>query len=93
MPLVTVKDRFQVVIPPLVRKQIGVAVGDVLEARAQKGKIVLEPKGIVDPGITESLADFKAGRTHGPFDTAEEAIASMKQELRKRARKRRSSAR
>src|SRR5580692_7823332 len=32
--IVTVKDKYQVVIPRHVREQIGVAIGDVLEARA-----------------------------------------------------------
>ena len=40
MHLVTVKNNFQVVIPQRVREQIGVAVGNVLEAKAEKGKIV-----------------------------------------------------
>jgi hypothetical protein len=38
-----------------VREQIGVAIGDLLDARAIKGKIVFKPKSIVDRGIAEAL--------------------------------------
>jgi AbrB family looped-hinge helix DNA binding protein len=61
MAIVTVKNKYQVVIPLRVREQIGVAIGDVLEAKAVKGKIVLEPKSIVDRGIAEGLEDIRKG--------------------------------
>jgi len=32
---------------------------------------------IIDRGIAASLEDFKRGRSYGPFDTAEEMIASL----------------
>jgi bifunctional DNA-binding transcriptional regulator/antitoxin component of YhaV-PrlF toxin-antitoxin module len=48
MSLVTVKNKFQVVIPQSVRDQIDVSVGDVFEATAQRGKIVFQPKAIID---------------------------------------------
>lgn len=37
---------------------------------------------IVDARLAESAADVKEKRTFGPFDTAQEAIASMKAQLR-----------
>lgn len=80
MVLVTVKNKYQVVIPQRVREQVGVAIGDVLEAKAEKGKIVFEPKSIVDRGIAESLAEFKAGRARGPFRTHRAFIASLRKE-------------
>jgi AbrB family looped-hinge helix DNA binding protein len=40
---------------------------------------------IVDAELAKGIEDVKMGRTYGPFDTAEAAIASMKAELRKRA--------
>jgi hypothetical protein len=55
----------------------------VLQAKAEKGRIVLEPKAAVDSGISQSFADFGAGRTYGPFETAQQAIVSMKKQLRK----------
>lgn len=48
MPLVTVKDKFQVTIPAKVRDQLAVAVGDVLEASVEGDAIILRPKAVVD---------------------------------------------
>ena len=64
--LVTVKNKFQVVIPQSVRDKIAINVGDPLEAKALRGKIVFEPKALVDSGIAESIAEFKVGRNDGP---------------------------
>jgi AbrB family looped-hinge helix DNA binding protein len=83
MAIVTVKNKYQVVIPQHVRDEIGVSVGDVFEARAEKGKIVFEPKSIVDRGIAESLADFQAGRSSGPFATHKKFLAALHKEAKK----------
>lgn len=77
MSIVTVKNKFQVVIPQRVREEIGVDVGDVLEARAEDGKIVFEPKSVVDRGIARSIAEFQAGRGYGPFDTHEAFVKAL----------------
>jgi AbrB family looped-hinge helix DNA binding protein len=77
MPLVTVKNKYQVVIPAVVRRQAGIRVGDLLEAKVERGKVTFTPKSVIDRGIAESLDDFKRGRSYGPFDTAEELIASL----------------
>ena len=47
-----------------------------------------ERKRIIDARLAEGLADIKAGRTFGPFDTIDEMIAHMKRGLRKNAAKR-----
>jgi AbrB family looped-hinge helix DNA binding protein len=39
----------------------------------------------IDARLAESKEDLKRGRTHGPFNTADEMIASMQANLRKRA--------
>jgi AbrB family looped-hinge helix DNA binding protein len=44
-----------------------------------------EQRRIIDARLDESDKDLKKGRTFGPFDTAEEMIASMKAELQKKA--------
>jgi AbrB family looped-hinge helix DNA binding protein len=77
MPIVTVKNKYQVVIPRRVREQVGVAIGDVLEARAVRGRIVFEPKSIVDRGIAEGLEDIKKGRVYGPYRTVAEAMKAF----------------
>jgi bifunctional DNA-binding transcriptional regulator/antitoxin component of YhaV-PrlF toxin-antitoxin module len=83
MAIVTVKNKYQVVIPLRVRNEIGVNIGDVFEAKAEKGRIVFEPKSIVDRGIAESMAEFKAGRSLGPFQTHERFLAALHKEAKK----------
>jgi bifunctional DNA-binding transcriptional regulator/antitoxin component of YhaV-PrlF toxin-antitoxin module len=90
MQLVSVKNKFQIVIPQALRKQAGVRVGDILEAKLERGKITFTPKSVVDRGIAESLADFKAGRSYGPFNTAEDLVASLHRESTKLQRKNKS---
>ena len=88
MAIVTVKNKFQVVIPRSVREEIGVGVGDILEAKVERGKITFTPKSLVDRGIEESLKDYRKGRFRGPFDSHEELIASLHAETRRlRAKK------
>lgn len=77
MDIVTVKNKYQVVIPQRVREEVGVDVGDLLEARAENGRIVFEPKSIVDRGVAESIAEFGAGKGFGPFDTHEQFLAAL----------------
>ena len=86
MSIVIVKNKYQVVIPRRVREQIGVAVGDILEAKVERGKITLTPKLVVDRAIAEGLGDVRKGRVRGPFNTVEEMIDSLK------GRKRRTTA-
>ncbi len=78
MSLVTVKNKFQVVIPQQVRKEIGVTVGDIFEAKVERGRITLTPKSVVDRAIAEGLEDVRKGRVRGPFKSADEMIDSLK---------------
>lgn len=48
MPIVTAKDRFQVVIPQSVRRQLGINRGDVLEAKVERGKLTYSPKILME---------------------------------------------
>ena len=77
MPLVKVKDKFQVTIPTAVRKAVRLSVGDMLEAEAKGSTIVLKPKTLVDreavdAAIQEGLEDLKAGRVSPKFSSVEE---------------------
>ena len=83
MAIVTVKSKYQVVIPQRVRDEIGVDVGDVLEARAEDGKIVFEPKSVIDRGIAESIAEFQAGKGYGPYGTHDAFVKALHKEARK----------
>jgi bifunctional DNA-binding transcriptional regulator/antitoxin component of YhaV-PrlF toxin-antitoxin module len=103
--LVKVQHKGQVTIPTRLRSQARIAVGDLVEASFERGKIVLTPKlvidrskfptaddeyspqqrRIIDARLAKSDEDLKKGRTFGPFNTAEDMIASMKDQLKKRA--------
>jgi len=78
MSIVTVKTKYQVVIPQNVREQIGVAVGDTLEPRAERGRIVFELRSTVERAIAEGLEDIRTVRVQGPFDAVDEMLASLK---------------
>ena len=78
MSIVTVKNKYQVVIPQSVRVKAGIKIGDLLEARVERGKITFSPKSVVDRAIAEGLEDIRKGRVKGPFDTVEEMLASLK---------------
>jgi len=43
-----------------------------------------EQRRAVDAQLAEGLADIKAGRTYGPFDSADEMIVHMKAPLKTR---------
>ena len=92
MALVTVKKKFQVVIPAAVRRKVGIRVGDLLDAKAERGKLVFLPKSPVDREIAEGLEDIRQGRLHGPFTTHQEMVRFLHATATKRrvvARKRR----
>jgi AbrB family looped-hinge helix DNA binding protein len=88
MPIVTVKNKYQIVIPQRLREEVGIAIGDILEAKAEKGRIIFQPKALVDRGIAESIEEFKAGRAYGPFETHKEFLATLHKGAKKPTRKR-----
>lgn len=85
MPLVTIKDKFQVTIPSRVRAQMPLVVGDVLEVTVEDGTIVLRPKAVVDRAelarrVERVLAETEvapedAGRSEG--ELLEAAVAEV----------------
>jgi len=48
MPLVKIKDKFQVTIPASIRKAVELDIGDLLEVELRKDGILLIPKTITD---------------------------------------------
>ncbi len=83
MPLVKVKEKYQVTLPAAVRRKAGVAVGDLMEAKVEGKKITLVPKVVVDRAfiekrLAESFEDFRKGRVYGPFSSAKEAIRALR---------------
>ena len=87
MPLVRLHKKGQLTLPVGLRKQARIGDGDLLDARIERGRITLTPQSLVDRQIAESERDYKGGRSYGPFDTAEEMIASLQHEMKKRAKK------
>jgi AbrB family looped-hinge helix DNA binding protein len=85
MSIVKVKTKGQVTIPTILRQQAGLNIGDFLEAKIEGGNIVLKPQSVVDRHIAESIEQFKDGQSFGPFDTAEEMIASLKKNIKTQA--------
>ncbi len=83
MSLVSVKNKFQIVIPAKVRKQAGIKVGDLLEAKVERGKLTFVPKYVIDREIAEGLEDIKQGRFVGPFSNAKEALKALRAKARK----------
>lgn len=69
MPLVKIKEKYQVTLPASVRKKAGVAVGDLLEAQVRGKTITLTPKMTIDRDIglgapwwpEDFLADYSEG--------------------------------
>jgi AbrB family looped-hinge helix DNA binding protein len=83
MPLVKVKEKFQVTIPTALRKAVRLSVGDLLESEEKGNTIVLKPKAVVDresvkAAIEEGLRDLKAGRVTPKFVSVEEFKAYRK---------------
>src|ERR687884_1330754 len=48
VPLVKVKEKFQITLPAELREVLHLAVGDLLEATIQDNVIILKPKDVVD---------------------------------------------
>src|ERR1700690_4289709 len=48
MAIVTVKNKYQVVIPQALREKLGINRGDVLEAKIERGRITYTPKALID---------------------------------------------
>jgi AbrB family looped-hinge helix DNA binding protein len=83
MELVTVKTKFQVVIPQSIRKRVRLDIGDLLEASFENGKITFTPKSVIDRHLAEGLEDIARGRTHGPYTSATEALAALERRTRR----------
>jgi AbrB family looped-hinge helix DNA binding protein len=87
---VKLQRKGQVTIPTRLRAQLGLADGDLVEARAHRGRIVLTPKLIVDREYTpaqrraidarlaKAEADIEAGRVSKPFSNHSEFIAKVR---------------
>lgn len=48
MVLVKIEDRFQITLPPEVRRALNVAIGDYLEVEIVNGGVLLKPVAMVE---------------------------------------------
>ena len=83
MEIVTVKSKFQIVIPQHIREQVHLEVGDLLEAGIEDGKITFTPKSLVDRHLAEALSDLDQGRSHGPYSNARDAIKALERRAKR----------
>lgn len=87
MAVVTVKNKYQVVIPSEVRERISISIGDILKASVHGNTITLTPQTLIDREIAEGLEDIKHGRVTGPFHSAKDLIASLHGGATKKSKK------
>jgi bifunctional DNA-binding transcriptional regulator/antitoxin component of YhaV-PrlF toxin-antitoxin module len=77
MPIVKVMKHRQVAIPKELFEKLELEVGDYLEAKIEKGKLVYVPKEVIDrktaKAIEEAFEDIKAGRVKRDFTKLSEA--------------------
>jgi bifunctional DNA-binding transcriptional regulator/antitoxin component of YhaV-PrlF toxin-antitoxin module len=80
--LVRIKSKYQLTLPRKVRRQAGLRVGDLLDAKVEGHKISLTPMSVVEREVLLAFEDVQQGRVKGPFKTAEEAIRSLRRTRR-----------
>jgi antitoxin MazE len=90
MPLVKVKQNYQVTIPNSLRKVLKIAVGDYMEVDKQDGEIILKPVKLVHPeqayffskewqkGEAQADRDIAKGDVLGPFDNIKKGLKALK---------------
>lgn len=97
MPISKLGQRRQVVIPQEICEELGLQTGDFVEVQQVKGTVVIKPKKLVDADelltpeqkaqidarLAEGLEDIKHGRVLGPFDTAKEAMRTLRAKTRR----------
>ena len=97
-----VKKKTPIVVPESLRRRAGIKPGDRLEFKVSGGiiNIIAQVPSADDEytpaqrrAILAEIAEAQKGPYYGPFDTADEMIASIKAELKKRAPKKKSSKR
>lgn len=82
MPVVKIGSDNKVSVPKEVLERLGVKPGDFVQAEFERVEDVPYTDEVLGPearaALREAQEDVKAGRVHGPFDSAEEAIAHLR---------------
>jgi bifunctional DNA-binding transcriptional regulator/antitoxin component of YhaV-PrlF toxin-antitoxin module len=97
---VVVSTKSELVVPRSVRRRAGLRSGQKVEFKVSGGVISIVPElPVADDEYTPAqrrvidtrLREARKGPYHGPFATAEEAIAFIRKEVKKRRRMKRAS--
>ena len=81
MAIVTVQNKYQVVIPQAIREKLGISRGDMLEAKVERGRLTYTPKTVIDripAGKAERARFFKQLRDEAPAWLKETWAASKR---------------
>lgn len=90
MPLIKVKQNFQITLPNSLRRSLNIAVGDYMEVEKKDGEIVLKPVKLVhreqayfyskewQEGEAEADKEIAAGDVLGPFDDISDGLIALK---------------
>ena len=97
--IIKLQKKGQLTIPNQMRGSMGLADGDYVQVVMSGNTITIKPAQVVtrpaaeeytpaqrralDSRLAEGLADVKAGRVSGPFDTVEEMAASFRENAKK----------
>ena len=87
MALLHIRERFQVTLPAKVRKEMGIKVGDVIEAVLEDNVLVLKPKTVVKKRQRSTTGKkweemlVKSHREH-PVSMTEEEVIQATEETR-----------
>src|SRR3989338_11379730 len=76
----------QIAIPKRFWSELKLRSGEYMQIKPQGQSLVLTPKILVDKDLevdlAQSLKDLKEGRFYGPFETAEEMIKSLHENVK-----------
>ena len=90
MPLIKVKQNYQITLPNSLRKDLNISVGDYMEIDRQDSGLVLKPVKVVHPdqayfytkewqkGEADADKDIAKGDVLGPFDNITDGLAAVK---------------
>jgi antitoxin MazE len=90
MPLVKIKEHYQITIPNSLRKNFHIAIGDYMEMEKKEDQIILKPVKMVHPeqayfytkewqqGEADADKDIINGDVLGPFDNLKDGLKALK---------------
>ena len=81
LPLVKVKEKFQITLPAELREVLHLAVGDLLEATIQGQTIVLKPKDVVDRGHARQQLIAVMDRVHAKLPPSTQDPKAEEEEI------------